>query len=90
MEISLAYVIGRADPTHISINTFGTGKISDDKLIKIIKELFDFTPKGMIEKLNLRRPIYLSTACYGHFGREEKDFTWEKLDSVEIIKKATT
>jgi S-adenosylmethionine synthetase len=90
MEISLAYVIGRADPTHISINTFGTGKISDDKLIKIIKEIFDFTPKGMIEKLNLRRPIYLSTACYGHFGRNEKNFTWEKLDNVEIIKKAVS
>jgi S-adenosylmethionine synthetase len=90
MEISLAYVIGRADPTHISINTFGTGKISDDKLIKIIKEIFDFTPKGMIEKLNLRRPIYLSTACYGHFGRNEKNFTWEKLDTVEIIKKAVS
>ncbi len=88
MEISLAYVIGRADPTHISINTFGTGKMSDEKLEEVIKDLFDFTPAAMIKRLDLRRPIYLPTAAYGHFGREEKNFTWEKLDSVEIIKKA--
>jgi S-adenosylmethionine synthetase len=88
MEISLAYVIGRAEPTHVSINTFGTGKIPDDKIFKAIKDIFDFTPKGMIEKLNLRRPIFLPTASYGHFGRAEKDFTWEKLDSVQLIKKA--
>lgn len=88
MELSLAYVIGRADPTHISINTYGTTKISEDKLLKVIKQIFDFTPKGMIEKLNLRRPIYRVTASYGHFGRTEKEFSWEKLDSVNIIKKA--
>jgi S-adenosylmethionine synthetase len=88
MELSLAYVIGRADPTHISINTYGTAKISEEKLLKIIKEIFNFTPKGMIEKLNLRRPIFQATACYGHFGRTEKKFSWEKLDSVNIIKKA--
>ncbi|MEO0092430.1 MAG: methionine adenosyltransferase [candidate division WOR-3 bacterium] len=90
MELSLAYVIGRADPLHIGVNTFGTGKIPDHELLKIIKEIFDFTPLGMIKKLNLRRPIYLPTACYGHFGREEENFTWEKLDSVETIKKATS
>ncbi len=87
MELSLAYVIGRAEPTHISINTFGTGKIPDDKIEKVVKEIFNFTPLKMIEKLDLRRPIYLPTAAYGHFGREEKNFTWEKLDSVEMIKK---
>jgi len=88
MEISLAYVIGRADPTHISVNTFNTGIIPDEKIERLIKELFDFTPKGMINKLDLRRPIFLSTASYGHFGRNEKNFTWEKLDSVSRIKKA--
>lgn len=88
MEISLAYVIGRPEPTHISINTFGTGKISEEKLEEVIKDSFDFTPAAMIKKLDLRRPIYLPTAAYGHFGREEKNFTWEKLDSVDIIKKA--
>lgn len=87
IEISLAYVIGRPEPTHISINTFGTGKMSDEKLEEVVKDLFDFTPAAMIKKLDLRRPIYLPTAAYGHFGREEKNFTWEKLDSVEIIKK---
>jgi S-adenosylmethionine synthetase len=88
MELSLAYVIGRAEPTHISINTYGTGMMSDEKIEKLIKNLFDFTPLSMIKKLDLRRPIYLPTAAYGHFGREEKNFTWEKLDSVEMIKKA--
>lgn len=92
IEISLAYVIGRPDPTHISLNTFGTGKIADDKILSVIKEIFDFTPTAMIKKLDLRRPIYLPTACYGHFGREDKSklgsFTWEKLDSVTIIRKA--
>jgi len=88
MELSLAYVIGRPEPTHISINTYGTGMMSDEKIEKLIKNLFDFTPLSMIKKLDLRRPIYLPTAAYGHFGREEKNFTWEKLDSVEMIKKA--
>ncbi|MEO0072351.1 MAG: methionine adenosyltransferase [candidate division WOR-3 bacterium] len=88
MELSLAYVIGRKEPTQISINTFGTSRVPEEKLLKVIKELFDFTPQGMIQKLNLRRPIYLPTACYGHFGRNEKTFTWEALDSVDQIKKA--
>jgi S-adenosylmethionine synthetase len=88
MELSLAYVIGRKEPTQISINTFGTSKVPEEKLLKVICELFDFTPQGMIKKLNLRRPIYLPTACYGHFGRNEVNFTWEALDSVERIKKA--
>ncbi|MCS7258508.1 MAG: methionine adenosyltransferase [candidate division WOR-3 bacterium] len=88
MELSLAYVIGRKEPTQISINTFGTSRIPEEKLLKVIKDLFDFTPQGMIKKLDLLRPIYLPTACYGHFGRTEKTFTWEALDSVEQIKKA--
>ncbi len=88
MELSLAYVIGRAEPTHISINTFGTCKISEEKLLRVIKEIFNFTPQGMIDKLNLRRPIYLPTACYGHFGRNEKNFTWEQTDCVDEIRRA--
>jgi S-adenosylmethionine synthetase len=87
LELSLAYVIGHPEPLHITINTFGTGKIPEAEILRIVKKLFDFTPRGIIEKLNLRRPIYLPTACYGHFGREEENFTWEKLDMVEEIKK---
>uniref|UniRef100_A0A7V3ZV94 S-adenosylmethionine synthase n=1 Tax=candidate division WOR-3 bacterium TaxID=2052148 RepID=A0A7V3ZV94_UNCW3 len=87
VEISVAYVIGRPDPLHISLNTFNTGKVKDEILLQLVKELFDFTPKGMIEHLKLRRPIYLPTACYGHFGREEENFTWEKLDMVEEIRR---
>lgn len=88
MELRLAYVIGRKDPLDISINTNGTGKLSDEALLKLIKEHFDFTPKGMINKLNLLRPIYLPTAAYGHFGREEENFTWEVCDMAETLKKA--
>ncbi|MEO0100438.1 MAG: methionine adenosyltransferase [candidate division WOR-3 bacterium] len=87
LELSLAYVIGHSEPLHITINTFGTGRIPEEEILKVIKKLFDFTPSGIIEKLNLRRPIYLPTACYGHFGREEKNFTWEKLDMVKEIRR---
>jgi S-adenosylmethionine synthetase len=86
IEIRLAYVIGKADPIHISISTYGTGVMPDEKLISLVKKLFEFTPKGMIEWLKLRRPIYLPTACYGHFGRNEPSFTWEKLDMVKELK----
>ncbi|MEO0093171.1 MAG: methionine adenosyltransferase [candidate division WOR-3 bacterium] len=86
IEIRLAYVIGRIDPIHISINTFNTGTVADEIILKTIKKLFDFTPRGMIEWLKLRRPIYLPTACYGHFGRNEPNFTWEKLDMVKELK----
>lgn len=79
-EIQVAYAIGVKDPVSLHVSTFGTGKISDEKLEKIILKNFDFTPAGMIKTLNLRRPIYKKTACYGHFGREEKEFTWEKTD----------
>jgi len=88
-EVSLAYAIGVAEPIAINIDTFGTGKIKDAKLITIIKKLFDFTPQGIIDKLNLRRPIYKKTACYGHFGREEEGFTWEICDMAEAIKRET-
>lgn len=88
--IQVAYVIGRPDPLAITVDTYGTGKISDEKLIALINKLFDLTPKGIIKELDLLRPIYQNTACYGHFGREEKEFTWERLDKVEIIKREAT
>ena len=87
VEISLAYAIGIAEPTAITVDTFGTGKIDDTKIVAILKSLFDFTPQGIIDKLNLRRPIYRRTACYGHFGREEEGFTWEICDMAEQIKR---
>lgn len=86
IELRLAYVIGRQDPIHISLNTFGTGLLTDELLLSMVKKLFDFTPRGMIDWLKLQRPIYLPTACYGHFGRNEKNFTWEKLDMVKELK----
>jgi S-adenosylmethionine synthetase len=85
--IQLAYVIGRKDPLAIMVDTFGTGKVSEEKLVKLIRENFKLTPQGMIEELDLLRPIYRKTACYGHFGREEPEFSWEKLDRVEELKK---
>jgi len=87
VEISLSYAIGVAEPTSIAVNTFGTSKMNDDKIIGILKKLFDFTPQGIIDKLSLRRPIYRRTACYGHFGREEEGFTWEVCDMAEAIKR---
>ena len=86
--IQIAYVIGRAEPLAVMVDTFKTGKIPDEKLSKIIREIFDLTPRGIIKKLNLLRPIYRKTACYGHFGREEEEFTWERLDMVEELKRA--
>lgn len=86
LQVNLAYVIGEPDPASVSINDFGTAKIAPQKLLDIINEEFDFRPKAIIERLNLLRPIYKSTAAYGHFGREEEDFTWEKLDAVEALR----
>ena len=77
-EIQVSYAIGVAEPTSISIDTFGTGKLSDDRIAELVREHFDLRPKGLIAMLNLKRPIYRKTAAYGHFGREDKDFTWEK------------
>ena len=86
-EIQLSYAIGVARPTSIMVDTFGTGKISDEKLVEIIRENFDLRPAGIIKMLDLRRPIYRATASYGHFGRTDVELPWEKLDKVEILKK---
>lgn len=86
-EIQLSYAIGVAHPTSIMVDTFGTGKLSDDKLVEIIRENFDLRPAGIIRMLDLRRPIYKQTAAYGHFGRNDLDLPWEKLDKVELLKK---
>jgi S-adenosylmethionine synthetase len=87
-EVQLAYAIGVADPVSILVDTFGTGKVDPEKLVKTVREIFDLTPQGIIKSLDLRRPIYKKTAAYGHFGRNDPDFTWEKLDKVEAIKSA--
>ena len=85
-EIQLSYAIGVAQPTSIMIDTFGTGKISEDKLVEIVRENFDLRPAGIIKMLDLRRPIYKQTAAYGHFGRTDIDLPWEKTDKAEILK----
>ena len=86
-EIQLSYAIGVAHPTSISINTNGTGKLSDEKLVEIVRENFDLRPTGIIKMLNLRRPIYKQTAAYGHFGRDDLNLPWEQTDKVEVLKK---
>ena len=86
-EIQLSYAIGVAHPTSIMVDTFGTGKISNEKLVDMIRENFDLRPAGIIQMLNLRRPIYKQTAAYGHFGRTDLDLPWEKIDKAEILKK---
>lgn len=86
-ELQVAYVIGKAEPTSIRLDTFGTGKLDDEKLEEIIKKEFDFRPGKIIEHLKLLRPIYQKTAAYGHFGRTETEFTWEKTDKVEALKR---
>ncbi|MFT4615148.1 MAG: S-adenosylmethionine synthetase [Bacteroidia bacterium] len=87
-EIQVSYAIGVAEPTSIAIDTFGTGKIPDDKIEALIAEHFDLRPKGLIAMLDLKRPIYQKTAAYGHFGREDSDFTWEKTDKADVLKAA--
>ncbi|MBD8969891.1 MAG: methionine adenosyltransferase [Ruminococcus sp. SR1/5] len=86
-EIQLSYAIGVAHPTSVSVNTFGTGKLSETKLVEIVRENFDLRPAGIIKMLDLRRPIYKQTAAYGHFGRTDVDLPWEHLDKVETLKK---
>ena len=86
-EIQLSYAIGVARPTSIMVDTFGTGKLSDEKLVDVIRENFDLRPAGIIRMLDLRRPIYKQTAAYGHFGRQDLDLPWEKLDKAEELKK---
>ena len=83
-----SYAIGVAEPTSISIDTFGTGKLSDARIAELVREHFDLRPKGLIAMLKLKRPIYRKTAAYGHFGREDKDFTWEKTDKAGALKRA--
>lgn len=87
-EIQVSYAIGVAEPTSISVNTFGTGKLSDAKIVELIRQHFDLRPRGLIEMLDLLRPIYRATAAYGHFGRELPNFTWEKTDKSEALRKA--
>ena len=87
-EIQVSYAIGIAQPVSIMINTFGTSEFSDEEIVDAVRKNFDFTPAGIIKKLNLRRPIYRKTAAYGHFGRSEEGFSWEQIDSVAKIRKA--
>ena len=86
-EIQVSYAIGVAEPTSISINTFGTGKVSDELISQLVREHFELRPAGLIKMLDLKRPIYLSTAAYGHFGREGENFTWERTDKADALRK---
>ena len=86
VEVQVAYAIGVAEPVSIMVDTIGTGKVDEDRLVDAIREIFPLTPKGIIEYLNLRRPIYKKTAAYGHFGRTEPEFTWEKTDKAEALR----
>lgn len=85
--IQLAYCIGKAEPVNVFVDTLGTGKVADEKLEKAVRRVFDLTPRGIIQTLDLLKPKFLKTACYGHFGRNEEGFTWEKTDKVEALKK---
>jgi S-adenosylmethionine synthetase len=87
LEVQLAYAIGVAEPVSIFVDEFGTGKVDHDTVVKLIRDNFDLTPKGIIEALDLRRPIYRKTAAYGHFGRDDKDFTWENTDRAADLRK---
>jgi S-adenosylmethionine synthetase len=88
VEVQLAYAIGVAQPVSISVNTFGTAKVSEEALIGAIRENFDLRPAGIIEMLDLLRPIYSDTAAYGHFGRTDVDLPWEHTDKVDVLKKS--
>jgi len=87
-EIQVSYAIGVAEPTSISINTFGTGKVSDEEIASIVSDNFELKPKELIQMLDLKKPIYQNTAAYGHFGREDVDFSWEKTDKSSTINKS--
>ena len=88
-EIQVSYAIGVAEPTSISVNTFGTGAVADEKIVHAIRECFDLKPRGLIDMLDLKRPIYRATAAYGHFGREQDMFTWERTDRIADLRAAT-
>jgi len=85
--VQIAYAIGVARPVAISVDTYGTGLISDDRITRIVREVFDLRPAAIIENFGLRRPIYRSVSCYGHFGRPELNLPWEQLDKVDEIRK---
>ena len=87
-EIQVSYAIGVAEPTSISVETFGTGLLEEDRLIELIREHFDLRPRGLVAMLDLLRPGYKSTAAYGHFGREDSDFSWEKTDKADALREA--
>jgi S-adenosylmethionine synthetase len=86
-EVQISYAIGVAQPISMMVNTFGTGKISDEKLLELVKKHFDMRPKAIIDELNLLRPIYRKTSVFGHFGREDPDFTWERTDKASMLRK---
>ncbi|MNP58887.1 S-adenosylmethionine synthase [compost metagenome] len=86
VEIQLAYAIGVATPVSINVDTYGTGKVSEEKLVELVRENFDLRPAGIIRMLDLRRPIYRQTAAYGHFGRTDLDLPWERVDKAEALK----
>jgi S-adenosylmethionine synthetase len=86
-EVQISYAIGVAEPVSVMLNTLGTGKLSDEKILQLVKKHFDMRPKAIIQQLDLLRPIYRKTAVFGHFGREDPDFTWERTDKAEILKK---
>ena len=88
LEVQVAYAIGISQPVSVNVNSFGTGKISDEQIIKLIREYFDLRPKAIVQQLDLLRPIYRQTAAYGHFGRELPDFTWEKTDKADLLRDA--
>ena len=87
-ETQVAYAIGRAHPLSVYVNTFGTGEVSDDAIAQAVQQVFDLRPAAIIKNLNLLRPIYRKTAAYGHFGREDADFTWEATDKAEALQAA--
>ena len=85
-EVQLAYAIGVAEPVSLLVNTGGTAKVDEEKIVEAVRKIFPLKPAEIIEKLNLRRPIFQKTTCYGHFGREDQDFNWEKTDKVDELK----
>jgi S-adenosylmethionine synthetase len=87
VQVQIAYAIGMPEPVSVLADTFGTGKIAQEKIVKLIRKNFNLTPKGMIDTLDLRRPVYKKTAAYGHFGRNEPGFTWERIDMAETLRK---
>ena len=88
-EVQLAYAIGVAEPVSVMVNTFGTGVVEEERLVELVRENFPLTPKGMIDHLKLRRPIYRKTAAFGHFGRTEPSFSWEAADKAEVLREGS-